>query len=55
MNRQAIITEDAEGLHIKTRDRVLSDAQAYFARLAPAGVSLSDEILKHRRSEAERD
>lgn len=50
-----IITEDAEGLHIKTRDKVLSDAQAYFAKLAPAGVSLSQEILKDRRSESERD
>ena len=50
-----IITEDAEGLHIKTRDKVLADAQAYFARLAPASVSLSDEILKDSRSEAERD
>jgi AbrB family looped-hinge helix DNA binding protein len=31
-----IITEDAQGLHIKTRDKVLSEAQAYFAKLAPA-------------------
>jgi AbrB family looped-hinge helix DNA binding protein len=50
-----IITEDAEGLHIKTRDKVLADAHAYFARLAPASVCLSEEILKDRRSEAERD
>jgi AbrB family looped-hinge helix DNA binding protein len=50
-----IITEDAEGLHIKTRDKVLSDAQAYFAKLAPADIRLSEEILRDRRSEAERD
>jgi AbrB family looped-hinge helix DNA binding protein len=50
-----IITEGAEGLHIKTRHKVLADAQAYFARLAPASVSLSEESLKDRRSEAERD
>ena len=36
-----IITEAAEGLHIKTRDKVLAEAQAYFPKLAPASVSLS--------------
>jgi AbrB family looped-hinge helix DNA binding protein len=50
-----IITENAEGLLIKTRDKVLADARAYFANLAPASVSLSEEILRDRRSEAERD
>jgi len=50
-----IITEDAEGLTSKTRDKVLSDAQAYFVKLAPASVSLSEELLEERRSEAERD
>jgi AbrB family looped-hinge helix DNA binding protein len=50
-----VIVEDAQGLHIKTRDKALAEAQAYFAKLAPANVSLSKEILKDRRSEMERD
>lgn len=50
-----VIVEDAHGLHIKTRDKALAEAQAYFAKLAPASVSLSKEILKDRRSESERD
>jgi len=50
-----VIVEDAQGLHIKTRDKALAEAQAYFAKLAPANVSLSKEILKDRRSETERD
>jgi len=44
-----------KGLHIKTREQSLAEAQAYFAKLAPANVSLSKEILKDRRSESERD
>lgn len=50
-----ILTEDAQGLHIKTREKALAEAQAYFAKLAPASISLSEEVLKDRRSEAERD
>jgi AbrB family looped-hinge helix DNA binding protein len=50
-----VIVEDAQGLHIKTREKAIAEAQAYFAALAPASVSFSEEILKDRRSEAERD
>jgi AbrB family looped-hinge helix DNA binding protein len=50
-----VIVEDAQGLHIKTREKALADAQAYFAKLAPASVCLSKAILMDRRSESERD
>lgn len=46
---------DAEGLHIRTRAQALSDAQSYFATLAPKKVMMSEEILSDRRSETERD
>jgi AbrB family looped-hinge helix DNA binding protein len=50
-----VITDDTAGLRIKTRDEVLAEAQAYFAKLAPPGVLLSDEINEDRRAEHERD
>jgi len=50
-----IVVEDDRGLHIKTRDQLIAEAQAYFAKLAPPDVMLSEEILQDRRSEIERD
>jgi AbrB family looped-hinge helix DNA binding protein len=50
-----VMVEDGQGLHIKTRGQLIVEAQAYFARLAPPGVLLSEEILNDRRSDAERD
>jgi AbrB family looped-hinge helix DNA binding protein len=50
-----VVVEDDHGLHVKTRDEVLAEAQAYFAKLAPPGVLLSDEINEDRRAEFERD
>jgi AbrB family looped-hinge helix DNA binding protein len=50
-----VVVADAQGLHIKTREKALAEAQAYFARLAPSDVSLAKEILKDRRAESERD
>jgi AbrB family looped-hinge helix DNA binding protein len=50
-----MLVVDAQGLHLKTRDQILADAQAFFATLAPPDVLLSEEILQDRRSEIERD
>jgi bifunctional DNA-binding transcriptional regulator/antitoxin component of YhaV-PrlF toxin-antitoxin module len=50
-----VVADDSFGLRIKTRDEVLAEAQAYFAKLAPPGVLLSDEINEDRRAECERD
>lgn len=50
-----VIVEDESGVHLKTRDQLLAEAQAYFASFVPRGVLLSDEVNADRRSEIERD
>jgi AbrB family looped-hinge helix DNA binding protein len=50
-----VVVEDAQGLHVKTREQIKAEAQAYFAKLAPPGVLLSEELLRDRRAEHERD
>jgi len=50
-----VVVEDRQGLHVKSLDQAIADAQAYFAALAPAKRILSDELLADRRSENERD
>lgn len=50
-----VLVEDKHGLHVKSLEQALTDAQAYFASLAPPERLLSDEINAERRSEAERD
>ena len=50
-----VAVEDDSGLHIKTRDQLLAEVQALFAKHVPRGVLLSDEINAERRSEIERD
>jgi AbrB family looped-hinge helix DNA binding protein len=50
-----IVVEDANGLQIKTREQLLAEAQAYFAKFVPRGVLLSDEVNEDRRAECERD
>ena len=50
-----VVTDDGAGLRIKTLDEVIAEAQAYFSKLVPRGVLLSEELLADRRSEIERD
>ena len=50
-----VVVEDDNGLHVKTRDQIVAEAQAYFASFVPRDVLLSEEILQDRRSEIERD
>lgn len=50
-----VVVEDEFGLRVKTRDELLAEARAYFAKLAPPDVLLSDEINQDRRAEYERD
>jgi len=50
-----VVVEDEHGLHLKSLDQVLAEAQDYYATLAPPDVMLSDEIIADRRSEIERD
>jgi AbrB family looped-hinge helix DNA binding protein len=49
------VIEDNSGLHIKTREQLLAEVQAHFAKHVPRGVLLSDEINADRRAEHERD
>ena len=50
-----VMVEDNQGLHVKTLDQIVADAQAYFASFVPRGVMLSEELLQDRRAEHERD
>jgi AbrB family looped-hinge helix DNA binding protein len=50
-----VIIEDDSGVHIKTRDQLMAEVQTHFAKFVPKGVLLSEEILRDRRSENERD
>jgi len=50
-----VVVEDEFGLRVKTRHEVLAEAQAYYSKLAPPGILLSDEINEDRRAEFERD
>jgi AbrB family looped-hinge helix DNA binding protein len=50
-----VVVEDGNGLHVKTRDQIVAEAQAYFASFVPRDVLLSEELLQDRRSEIERD
>ena len=50
-----IVVEDENGLHIKTREQLLAEAQEYFAKFVPRDVLLSDEVNEDRRAENERD
>jgi AbrB family looped-hinge helix DNA binding protein len=49
------VVEDENGLHVKTREQILAEAQAYFASFVPRDVLLSEELLADRRAEHERD
>jgi AbrB family looped-hinge helix DNA binding protein len=50
-----IVIEDESGLHIKTREQLLAEVQAHFAKHVPRDVLLSDEINADRRAGHERD
>ncbi len=40
-----VVVEDTHGLHVKSLDQALAEAQDYFATLAPKSVVLSDALL----------
>jgi AbrB family looped-hinge helix DNA binding protein len=50
-----VFNRTERGIEIQTYDEVVRQAQEYFSSLAPAGVSLSEELLRDRRAEAKRD
>ena len=50
-----IVVDDHHGLHVKTREQIKAEVQAYFADFARPDVLLSEEILQDRRAEHDRD
>jgi AbrB family looped-hinge helix DNA binding protein len=52
---EVVFSKDEHGIRIITLREAIRQAQDYFCSLAPPGVSLSDELLRDRREEAERE
>jgi AbrB family looped-hinge helix DNA binding protein len=52
---QVVITETDNCLQVRSFDQALLAARAIFAGLAPADVLLSEELIRERRAEAERE
>jgi bifunctional DNA-binding transcriptional regulator/antitoxin component of YhaV-PrlF toxin-antitoxin module len=53
---EPVVLEPSDsGIVIRPLDTVIREVQAYFAGIAPPGVSLSEELLRDRREEAERE
>jgi AbrB family looped-hinge helix DNA binding protein len=51
-----VVLEPSEsGIVMRPLDAVIREVQAYFADVAPPSVSLSEELLRDRRAEAERE
>ena len=50
-----LVVETKDGLHVKSLDQAIAEAQAYYGSLAPQSRILSEELLAERRSQAERD
>ncbi len=48
-----IVSYQADGLQVKTREQITRETQDYFCSLAPADRILSDELIQERRREAE--
>jgi AbrB family looped-hinge helix DNA binding protein len=49
-----VFSRDERGIRITPLREAIRQAQAYFSSLAP-GVSLSEELLRDRREEAQRE
>ena len=51
-----VVLESSEtGIMVRPLENVVRDVQAYFADVAPPDVLISDELLRDRRAEAERE
>ena len=51
-----VVLEPSEyGIVMRPLHEVMREVQAYFADAAPKGMSLSEELLRDRREEAERE
>jgi AbrB family looped-hinge helix DNA binding protein len=50
-----LVEEDSKGLHLRTIEDAVREAQAYFRSVIPSNVSLIDELIAERREEAARE
>ncbi len=50
-----VVVEDDHGLHVKSLDHAVAEAQAHFCKVIPANVSLVDELIAERREEGARE
>jgi bifunctional DNA-binding transcriptional regulator/antitoxin component of YhaV-PrlF toxin-antitoxin module len=50
-----VLEPSDSGIVMRRLDAVIREVQAYFADVAPPGVSLSEELLRDRREEAQRE
>lgn len=50
-----VVIDDEGGLRVKPFDQLVQEAQDYFRRVIPAGVSLSEQLAAERRAEALRE
>ena len=48
-----VLEPSDSGIVMRPLDAVIREVQAYFADVAPPGVSLSEELLRDRREEAQ--
>lgn len=52
---EVLFSRDDHGIRITPVRRAVEEAQAFFAALAEPSVSLSEELLRDRRAEEDRD
>jgi bifunctional DNA-binding transcriptional regulator/antitoxin component of YhaV-PrlF toxin-antitoxin module len=50
-----VVEDGPEGVTVRSLDEVIGAAQAIVAKFVPANVSLVDDLIAERRSEAERE
>lgn len=50
-----VVEDRPDGVSVRSLDEVVAAAQAIVAKFVPASVSLVDELIAERRSEAERE
>ncbi|HEV7159396.1 MAG TPA: AbrB/MazE/SpoVT family DNA-binding domain-containing protein [Caulobacteraceae bacterium] len=50
-----VVEDRPEGVTVRSLDEVIGAAQAIVAKFVPANVSLVDDLIAERRSEAERE
>ena len=50
-----LVVQDGKSVEIVTPQQALRQAQEYFIKLAPRGVSMVDELIQEHREEAERE